>query len=85
MGLGTDGQTMVFAECKYHERPVGPSVLTQLQNKARAVTWESDQRIAHFVLFSRNGFERNLLAMAEADPHIHLVGPALDFDSSILA
>lgn len=85
MGFGTDGQTMVFAECKYHERPVGPSVLTQLQNKARAVTWESDQRIAHFVLFSRNGFERNLLAMAEADPHIHLVGPALDFDSSILA
>lgn len=77
MGLGTDGQTMVFAECKYHERPIGPSVLTQLQGKARGVAWESDQRIAHFVLFSRNGFERNLLAMAEADPHVHLVGPTL--------
>ena len=76
VGLGTDGTTLVLAECKYQTKPVGPSVLQSLREKGVRIAWgkgDGKERTIHCVLFSRSGFDRNLQAMAGTDPTVHLV------------
>ncbi len=65
VGLDEESRTIVFGECKYWEEQVGMSVLKDLQKKSASVVWNSGHRKEIFVLFSRNGFTKELLAYAE--------------------
>jgi AAA+ ATPase superfamily predicted ATPase len=58
--LDPEGKNLILGECKYWKDPVGLSVLKDLEEKAKAVTWERDHRKVWYVLFSANGFTEEL-------------------------
>jgi AAA+ ATPase superfamily predicted ATPase len=58
--LDPEGKNLILGECKYWKDPVGLSVLRDLEEKAKAVSWERDHRKVWYVLFSANGFTEEL-------------------------
>ena len=64
VGLNEETGDIVFGECKWSRQPVAMATLAALRDKARCVDWRSDQRQEHFVLFSRRGFDQELLDAA---------------------
>jgi uncharacterized protein len=73
VGLDQDSKTIVFAECKYWEGPVGVSVLRNLQKKSASVNWERDHRKEFMVLYSINGFTDDLIKYAHNQKNIILI------------
>jgi AAA+ ATPase superfamily predicted ATPase len=71
--LNEETHDMVFCECKYHDKPIGISVLNDLIGKSKHVTWHANTRKEHFVLFSRHGFDKELTALAREEDSIYLV------------
>lgn len=65
------GQDIIFGECKYTDQPVGTEVFYQLADKAKRVRWK-DRRRESFILFSINGFTREMEDLAESRPGIVL-------------
>lgn len=64
IGLNHETGDIAFCECKYTGRPIGIEVLHQLQKKASRVKWRQKQRRETFVLFSRSGYQQELLDLA---------------------
>ena len=62
--LDPEGNNLILGECKYWQEPVGVSVLRDLEEKAKAVSWKRDQRKTWFVLFGCNGFTLELREIA---------------------
>ena len=56
----TEGGRVLLGECKYKGRKITKGELTKLQEKAM----QTGLRVDAFVLFSRNGFSKELLGMA---------------------
>lgn len=73
VGLDQTSKTIVFAECKYWEGPVGISVLRNLQKKSSCVDWERAHRKEFFVLYSINGFTDDLIKYAQNQNHMILI------------
>ncbi len=64
VGVDDASRAIVFGECKWSRQPVGSPTLAALRAKARSVDWESGGRQEYFVLFSRSGFEPELVQAA---------------------
>lgn len=62
--LDPEGNNLILGECKYCQEPVGVSVLRDLEEKAKTVSWKRDQRKTWFVLFGCNGFTVELREIA---------------------
>ena len=58
---------MLFAECKWRIRPVGLDVLRSLENKAKKVKWNIDDRIEYYAVFARRGFTDGLMRAARKE------------------
>jgi len=56
VGLASDTEQILFAECKWTTDPVGHDLVSHLRDKADRVRWGPDTRAEAFALFSRNGF-----------------------------
>ena len=67
------GTDMVFGECKYSTAPKGTELLVTLQEKAKAVPWNKENRNEYYILFSHGGFTDELKQKAAEDPRIMLV------------
>ena len=67
--IGTD---IIFGECKYSKNKKGLSVLNDLQEKAKAVNWNKDNRKEHFVLYSKSGFTDELVEYAAEHKNVYL-------------
>ena len=62
--IDPEGNNLLLGECKFWQNPVGVSVLRDLEEKAKAVPWQREQRKIWYVLFSANGYTDELLELA---------------------
>ncbi len=60
VALDPETGNIVLGECKYWQEPVGISVLRDLEEKAKAVSWKRNTRKEWYVLFSASGFTEEL-------------------------
>ncbi|MDR0531442.1 MAG: ATP-binding protein [Oscillospiraceae bacterium] len=74
VALDTTGDSIIFAECKYHTRPVGADVFDSLLRKKETVPWKNGARREQFALFSISGFTEQLLAIAQQRDDLLLIG-----------
>ena len=58
--LDLEGHNLILGECKYWKEPVGMSVLRDLEEKSRRVSWKKNERQEWYVLFSASGFSDEL-------------------------
>ena len=72
VAIDPDGKNLILGECKYWQEPVGISVLRSLEAKAEMVAWEKGKRKTWLVLFSVNGFTKELRAVAETRTDLQL-------------
>lgn len=71
--LDPDGKNLILGECKYWADPVGINVLSSLEEKAKSVTWNLQNRHTSYVLFGANGFTPELEAYASKRPDVLLL------------
>lgn len=64
VGLNESAGEILFGECKWTERLVGMRVLAELKAKAAAVDWRAGQRRERYAIFSRSGFDAELVQAA---------------------
>ncbi len=69
----TNGNDMIFGECKYHTKPIGVDVLNSLVEKSKQVEWKKANRSNHYVLFSMNGFSDELIKLSKARSDVLLI------------
>lgn len=65
VALNEETGEILFGECKWTEQPVGMDVLQHLYSTSRRVPWRKDARREWFVIFSRAGFQEELIARAQ--------------------
>ena len=71
VALGENNK-IVFGECKYSKKQVGLSILKQLQEKAKNIKWNNNNREEYFILFSKSGFSEELEELAQKEKNIIL-------------
>ena len=71
VALGENNK-IVFGECKYSKKQVGLSILKQLQEKAKNIKWNNNNREEYFILFSKSGFSKELEELAQIEKNIIL-------------
>ena len=64
VGLDSDGDEIIFGECKYQNKPVDVDVFASLMLKKEQVIWKNDIRRERFVIFSISGFTEPLKKLA---------------------
>lgn len=67
------GKDMIFGECKYSVNPKDIDVLYELEQKSVYVNWKKDMRKEYYCIFSRSGFTRELLKLAEERENVILL------------
>ena len=71
VALGENNK-IIFGECKYSKKQVGLSILKQLQEKAKNIKWNNNNREEYFILFSKSGFSEELEELAQKEKNIIL-------------
>ena len=64
VAIDSNGNDIIFGECKYWNKVVGTAVLDDLEQKSGRVEWKKSERRNHFILFSINGFSDELKKLA---------------------
>lgn len=72
VGFDSNGNDIIFGECKYTNKPMDVDILYKLENKATKVDWKKDNRKEKFILFSINGFTKRLRDLCETREDIIL-------------
>lgn len=67
----SNGLDIIYGECKFTEKPVDVDIYYQLAEKAKQVNWRSERR-EHFILFSINGFTKQMKDLAKNNKNIML-------------
>ena len=67
-----ENNKIVFGESKYSKKQVGLSILKQLQEKAKNIKWNNNNREEYFILFSKSGFSEELEKLAQKEKNIIL-------------
>lgn len=71
--LDPDGKNLILGECKYWKELVGINILADLEEKAKKVAWNKNNRKTWYILFSTGGFTPELKALAKTRNDIILV------------
>jgi len=74
VALDSMGSDIVFAECKYTNKPMDADVFYDLLRKKELVPWKKENRKEKFVLFSINGFTGRLRDLAAERDDLLLFG-----------
>lgn len=69
--VGIGENEIVFGECKWSKKPVGLSVLKDLERKSQEIKFKKQYEI-YYILFSKSGFSQELMELAEKDKKIIL-------------
>jgi len=75
-GVDQDNRFALFGECKWSNRPVGESVLDELQNKVQVQKLPVSRR-PYWLLFSKSGFSHDLKTRAAKDDRLVLIDSIL--------
>lgn len=70
----SDGNDIVFCECKFWKDKVGCNILYELEEKAKYVNWKNDKRNNYYIIFSINGHTDELIALAKERNDVVLLG-----------
>ena len=70
--LDPDGKNLILGECKYWKEPVGINILADLEEKAKKVAWNKNNRKTWYILFSTGGFTPELKELAKTRSDIVL-------------
>ncbi|MCL2252816.1 MAG: ATP-binding protein [Lachnospiraceae bacterium] len=68
------GEDIVFAECKYRNKPTDAGVFFELLRKKDFVLWNLEKRREKFIIFSINGFTGRLIELAKEREDLILIG-----------
>lgn len=73
VGLDTTGNKIIFGECKYYtNKKMDVDVYFNLKEKAKHVIWKNENRKEKYILFSINGFTKELIELAQKEDSIIL-------------
>lgn len=73
VGLDTTGNKIIFGECKYYtNKKMDVDVYFNLKEKAKHVIWKNENRKEKYILFSINGFTKELIELAQKKDSIIL-------------
>lgn len=64
---------ILFGECKWSNQLTDSRVLHELKEKAKTIDWNMQKRKEYFILFSKNGFSKELQLLAKKDKNITLI------------
>lgn len=73
VGFNQETKEIMFGEVKWSNKQVGTNIFFDLENKAKNVEWNSDDRKEYFILFSKSGFTIDMRKLAKARKNIILV------------
>lgn len=65
VAMDSNGNDIIFGECKYTNKPMDVDVLFDLENKSKNVDWKNENRNEKFILFSVNGYTKRLIELAK--------------------
>ncbi len=60
VAINPETKEILFAECKWRNKPVGVNTYRELREKSKMVNWYNDERKEYFALFSKTGFTPEL-------------------------
>lgn len=72
VALDSDGNNIIFGECKYWKSPIGLDILEKLRLKSSAVEWNRNKRTEYYILFSISGFTQDLVEYMEQNKNVIL-------------
>lgn len=64
--LDPEGKNLILGECKYWKEPVGINIFADLEEKAKKVAWNKNNRKTWYILFSTGGFTTELKELAKS-------------------
>ncbi len=73
IGINSKEKKIAFMEAKYSSEKVSKTVLNKLRMKAQMVNWHEGKREEYFVLFSKSGFEDDLIQESRKDSKVILI------------
>lgn len=73
VGFNQETKEIIFGEVKWSNKKVGTNILTDLENKAKNVEWNSNNRKEFFILFNKSGFTADMKKLAKKRKNIMLV------------
>jgi hypothetical protein len=66
--LAFSNKSALFGECKWYDKKVGVQIYERLKDKSKIFDFSEK----YFVIFSKSGFERNLLEISESNDDLLL-------------
>ena len=74
VGIDSNGNDIIFGECKYYTNKVMETkTFYELKEKAKLVEWKNDIRKEKFILFSINGYSKQLKELEKTRDDLILV------------
>lgn len=75
VGIDTNGNDIIFGECKYYKdgKKMSEEVFYRLKEKAKMVEWKKDSRKEKYVLYSITGFSNELKKIAKENEDLVLI------------
>ena len=67
VAVNPEKNSILFAEVKWSNKPVGINIYSTLKEKAGKVKWGNENRSQHFCLFSKSGFTDAMIKQAKAE------------------
>ncbi len=61
VAINENTQEILFGEVKYTNKLVGVKTLNALREKAKNVKWGTDNRLEHYLVISKSGFEKDIM------------------------
>ena len=61
VAINENTQEILFGEVKYTNKLVGVKTLNALREKAKNVKWGTDNRLEHYLIISKSGFEKEIM------------------------
>jgi len=77
VGINPDLNSILFAEIKWTEKPVGIDIYEGLKDKASRIVWGRPERKEYFCLFSKKGFTGAMLKRAKSEEVVLFRGEGL--------
>ncbi|MGL5085931.1 MAG: ATP-binding protein [Clostridium sp.] len=65
VGLNDIDKTIIFGECKYLNKVVGVDIYIKLKEKAKKVKWNTNKRTDYFIIFSKEGYSKELIELSK--------------------
>lgn len=73
IGLNSGSKQAIFMEAKWSNTKQDLRALNKLKKKAELVGWNKDKRQDYFVIYSKSGFNQDLLDYAKQETNVYLV------------